>query len=184
MHRFRRGLVMVSKDSRQCFDHMDIRRVVTALQSRHLPWLVGEGFARELCHLKLTWTGHQISISVKGRNRGVDIIGGDGDDQEMNHTVLSHLCWVDDIWLFAPNTCTLQTMIDDLTHRLHHDLGMYRKPQSLRIMCAAHVPRKDRNVVTARALVSQKRVQQHTAEQSFQLCRYSSILQGVERRSR
>ena len=50
--RFRRSLVMVSMDIRQCFDHMDIRRVVTALQSRHLPrWLV-RGFARELCHLK------------------------------------------------------------------------------------------------------------------------------------
>ena len=38
---------MVSMDIR-----MDVRRVVTALQSRHLTrWLV-RGFARELCHFK------------------------------------------------------------------------------------------------------------------------------------
>ena len=63
----------------------------------------------------------------------------------MNRTVLSHPCWVDNMWLFAFDTCTLQTMIDDLTHRLHHDLGMHWKPKSLQIMYAAHVPRKDRN---------------------------------------
>ena len=70
----------------------------------------------------------------------------------MDHTAFSHLCWVDNIWLFAPNTSTLQTIIDALTHRLHHDLGMHWKPKSLQIMRAAHVPRKDRNVVTARGL--------------------------------
>ena len=49
--RFRRDLVMVSMDIRQCFDHMDNRRVVRALQERHLPrWLV-RGLARELYHL-------------------------------------------------------------------------------------------------------------------------------------
>ena len=50
--RFRRNLVMVSMDIRQCFDHMDTCRVVAALQAIQLPrWLV-TGVARELCHLK------------------------------------------------------------------------------------------------------------------------------------
>ena len=172
-------------DIRQCCDHMDIRRAVTALQSRHLPmWLVS-GFERELCHLKAKariadadWTP-DFEFSKGRKTGGVDtlalldelmqhhlstlaeqwhmqrtgyIIGGDGDDPEMNHAVLSHLCWVDNIWLFAPNTCTLQTMVDDLTHRLHHDFGIHWKPKSLQIMCAAHVPRKDRNGAKARAL--------------------------------
>ena len=70
----------------------------------------------------------------------------------MKHTVLSYFRWVDNIWLFAPDTRTLQTMTADPTRRPPHDLWMHWKTASLQIMCAAHVPRRDRNVVTARAL--------------------------------
>ena len=43
----------------------------------------------------------------------------------MNHTALSHLCWVDNIWLFPRDTTMLQTMVDELTHSMHHNLGMH-----------------------------------------------------------
>ena len=78
--RFCRNLVMVSMDIRHCFDHMDIRRVVTALQSRHLPrWFV-RGFARELRHLKAKariavadWT-QDFDFSKGGKTGGVDTL--------------------------------------------------------------------------------------------------------------
>ena len=41
------------------------------------------------------------------------VIGGDGDDHEVRDTFLSHLCWVDSMWLFASDATTLQTMIGD-----------------------------------------------------------------------
>ena len=41
-------------------------------------------------------------------------------------------------------------MIDDLTHRLHNDLGMHWKPKSLQIMSAAHMYRYHRSKITAR----------------------------------
>ena len=75
--RFRRDLVMVSMDIRQCFDHMDNRRVIRALQERQLPrWLV-RGYAREVCPLKARariadadWTP-EFDFS-KGGKTGVD----------------------------------------------------------------------------------------------------------------
>ena len=54
------------------------------------------------------------------------------------------------MWLFASDTTTFQTMIDDLTHRLHNDLGMHKKPKSLQIMSAAHMSRNHRSKITAR----------------------------------
>ena len=66
----------------------------------------------------------------------------------MNHTVLSHLCWVDNVWLFARET-VIQTMVDEPTHSMHHNLGMQRKPESVQIMYAAHMHRRTRNTVTA-----------------------------------
>ena len=53
------------------------------------------------------------------------VIGSQGDDQEMNHTAFSHLCWVDNIWLFARHTTTLQTMLEGVTHSMQHNLGMH-----------------------------------------------------------
>ena len=44
------------------------------------------------------------------------------DDQEMNRTVLSHLCWVDNIWLFARDTM-FQTMVDELDAQHAPQLG-------------------------------------------------------------
>ena len=132
----RRNLVMVSMDIRQFFDHMDVRRVIAALQARHFPrWLVRD-VARDLCFLRARariadadWTP-ELKFRI-GRETGeVDtpallnellqhhlsslaepwhthrtgyIIGGDGDDQEMKQTVLSHLCKADKTWLFASN---------------------------------------------------------------------------------
>ena len=65
---------MMSMDIRQCLDHMDTRRVITALQSPHLPrWLV-RGFARDLCHLKaMARIADAISISVKVEEQGASI---------------------------------------------------------------------------------------------------------------
>ena len=57
--RFRRNVAMVIMDIRQCFDHMDVRRVIAAPQPRHLPrWLV-RGVARELCLLRARQSTHR-----------------------------------------------------------------------------------------------------------------------------
>ena len=71
-------------------------------------------------------------------------------DQKMNHTAFRIFAGWTTSGSFAHNTTTLQTMIDDLTHSLHHNLGMQWKPKSMQVMYAAHMHR-NRNVVTARA---------------------------------
>ena len=57
----------------------------------------------------------------------------------------------DNIWLFARDTTTLQTMVDEVTHSVHHNLGMHWKPKSMQIMHAAQLHRRHRNTVTVRA---------------------------------
>ena len=124
--RWRCNVVMVSMDIHQCFDHMDARGVVAAVQARQSPrWLV-RGVARDLYLLNSTtrtpdaeWalefdcckgrkTGgvatpallndllqhHLSSIAEQWHaHRTGYVIGGGGDDREMENTVLSHLCW-------------------------------------------------------------------------------------------
>ena len=143
-------------DIRQRFDHMDNRQVIRWLVrgfARELCHLKARARIADA-----DWTP-EFDFSKGGKTGGIDtpallnelmqhhlsqlaeqwhrektgyVIGSRGDDQEMNRTVLSHLCWVDNIWLFAHDTTMLQAMIDDLMH----SLDMHRRK---------------RNTVTARA---------------------------------
>ena len=65
------------------------------------PALLNELLQHHLSSLAAQWHAHRTGY----------VIGGGEDDREMESTVLSHLCGADNMWLFASDTTTSQTMI-------------------------------------------------------------------------
>ena len=84
----------------------------------------------------------QLAEQWHRQNTGY-VIGSRGDDLEVR-TVLSHLCWVDNIWLIAHDTTVLQAVIGESATQvfsfrlIFQSWNALEQPKSMQVMHLQH----------------------------------------------